>query len=559
MKNAGKSSDENNVELDKLFNFRPVFFSAVFLCLGILFGYLYFLKGVSAWWSMLLLPFAVAPFCFCHSLQRMKKTAFAVAVLAVCFAIGVFSMIARLRDFADTTSYDGKLPVVGRVVEKKDYGETTKFVLDDVYIDGTAEKGKLVAYLPTSLCENVTLSDEVLIEGRVQTDTEYFNTYGFRANEIGEGVRFVMNGTSCAVSGHSLDLFLAVYTRLENRLYAGMDETPAAVTLAVLAGDTSGIEQDLLDNMRMGGIAHIFAVSGLHIGALYAFCLVLLAKTPLRKFPKPVRFALLSALLVFYSGVCGFTPSVIRATVLCLISYGVRLLGLHTDMLETLGVAGIFLLLISPTSLFEVGFQLTFLACLGIALLNRPVLTAFDRAFGLIRKLFPRKLTEEQRVMLDQGDTLPLTLGERVFRGVTSVLSVSIAAQIATAPILLYAFDFLSGWSLLLNFLFVPLISVGFSALLVCAALACLLPASVAWVVLYLPNLGWSGLLLLFETSDFSKFALTGIKLTAGSMICYYAGCTFLSDKWNLSASMRKIYALLCFTAFFAVVWIING
>lgn len=559
MKNAVKSSDENNGEIDKLFNFRPVFFSAVFLCLGIVFGYLYFLKGVSAWWSMLLLPFAVAPFCFCASLQRLKKTALAVIVLAVCFAVGVFSMIARLRDFADTTVYDGKMPVVGRVVEKKSYGETTKFVLDDLYIDGNTEKGKLVAYLPTSLCEGVALSDEVLIEGGVRTDTEYFNDYGFRAKDIGDGVRSVMNGTSCAVSGRSFDLFLSVYTRLENRLYAGMGETPAAVTLAVLAGDTSGIETDLLENMRMGGIAHIFAVSGLHIGALYAFCLVLLRKTPLRKFPKPVRFVLLSALLVFYSGVCGFTPSVIRATVLCLISYGAMLLGLHTDMLETLGAAASFLLLLSPTALFEVGFQLTFLSCLGIALLNRPVLAAFDTAFRFARKLFPKKLTDEQRASLDQGDTLPLSLGERVFRGVSSVLSVSIAAQIATAPVLLYAFDFLSGWSLLLNFVFVPVIGGVFSALLVLAVLACLLPASVAGAALYLPNLVWSALLLLFEVADFSKFALSGLKLTAGSMICYYAGCTFLSDKWSLSPRVRKLYAALCFTAFFTVVGIVNG
>lgn len=559
MKNAVKSSGENNGEIDKLFNFRPVFFSAAFLCLGIVFGYSYFLKGVSAWWSMLLLPFAVAPFCFCASLQRLKKTALAVGVCALCFAVGFFSMIARLRDFEDTTAYDGEMPVVGRVVEIKDYGVNTGFVLTDLYIDGKAEKGKLVAYLPTAICEDVTLSDEVVIEGRVRTDVEYFNDYGFRANDIGEGVRFKMNGTSCAVSGRSFDLFLSVYTRLENRLYTGMDETPASVTLAVLAGQTSGIETDLLENMRMGGVAHIFAVSGLHIGALYAFLLLAFKKTPLRRLPKPVRFLLLSSLLVFYSGVCGFTPSVIRATVLCLISYGATLLSLHTDMLETLGAAAIFLLFFSPTALFEVGFQLTFLSCLGIALLKRPVSTAIDRAFGLVRKLFPRKLTEEQRALTEQGDTLPLTVGERVFRSVNAVWSVSIAAQIAIAPVLLCAFDFLSGWSLFLNFFFVPVIGCVFSALLVLAVLACILPASLVGALLYLPNLVWSMLLLLFELADFSKFALSGIKLTAESMLCYYAGCTFLSDKWNVSNKERKLYVALCFTAFVASVWIGNA
>ena len=558
MKSAGENLVARAEETDKLFNFRPVFFAAAFLCLGISFAYLRFFKGVSAWWGMLLLPFAVPPFCFCSSRRQLKRTAISVGTLALSVVIGYGLLIAQLRDFSDTRNYDGEMPVVGRVVEKTDYGEYTGLTLTDLCIDGKEEKGRLKAYLPTAVCQGVALSDELIVTGSVRTNAEFFDEYGFRAEDIGDSVRFGMNAELCAVSGSSFDIFASVYTRIENTLYKNMHESSASVTLALLTGNTDGIESDLLDNMRMGGIAHIFAVSGLHIGALYAFCLMAFRKKPLHNLPKPLRFALLATILVFYSGVCGFTPSVLRATTLCLLAYAVKLTGLHIDFLEMLGVAAIGLLLFSPVALFEVGFQLTFLSCLGIAILKRPVQSVIDGGVGYVGKIFPKQRTEEQCAILAQGDSLPLGVGDKVYQWCSSVLSVSIAAQIASAPVLMCAFGFLSGWALLLNFLFVPIIGCLFSALLLCVATACVVPVT-AGGVLYLPELLCSLLMLVFELADFSSFALTGIKLTGGGILCYYAGWLFLSDKWNISKKSRVVYAVLCFAVFVSAVGIANA
>ena len=112
----------------------------------------------------------------------------------------------------------------------------------------------------------------------METNTEAFDDYGFRAEEVSGRVRFQIDVSSLTVTGKSKNPFLAVRSRLVETLYAGMDEESAAVTCALLTGDTSGIESGLLENVRRGGIAHIFAVSGLHIGALYAFCLFLFRK-----------------------------------------------------------------------------------------------------------------------------------------------------------------------------------------------------------------------------------------------------------------------------------------
>lgn len=484
------------------------------------------------------------PVCFCRSKVQVIKALLAVAFLVGIFFIGAVNFSYRVRDFADSTYYSGETTVLGVVAEKREYGNATKLVLKDLYVGDNAEDGKLITYVEKETSEKISLSDEVLIEGYVQTNVDWFNDYGFRASDIGDGVRFALkNPSSCTVVGHKFSVFAFLRTRMQDRIYSGMDETSASVTLGVLTGDTSGMESGLLDNIRMGGIAHIFAVSGLHVGALYAFCSKFLEKTSLGKMPKIAKFLLLAALLFFYAGVCGFSASVIRAVVICLISYAASLLFLTTDFLESLGVAAIVVLTLTPTALFEVGFQLSFMACLGLALLSRPIRVLCDGVWTKVLTLFPKKSPENT-------EDKPPSILESIRRKTVSFFAATVAAQIATAPILLNSFGSVSAWSLLLNFLFVPILSAAFSFLLLFVLVACLLPAGAAVYVLYVPSVLWSGLLLVFETVEFSSLAITGIRVSWQGCVCYYGGCTFLSDKWNLQRKWRRGFALASFLAF---------
>ena len=544
---------------DRLFNFRPAFFSAVFLIFGIVFGYYKILHGVSAGWLLSLLPLAVAPFFFCRNKKDFLKRGGAILLLACFFMVGFIGFRYQLHDYRSCAYYKGEYTVTGTVVERQLSGENAKLVLDRVYIDGKEEKGVLNAYLPASFCKKVRIADKVVVEGYVRTKTEYFGGYGFRANDIDEGVQFTLDyAEGYAVSERSDDIFLLIRRRVERVVYTGMDETAASVTLGVLLGSTSGIEDGLLQNMRMGGIAHIFAVSGLHVGALYAFCLLLFSKTRLKYSPKPFRFFLLAGMLLFYAGICGFSASIVRATVFCLVGYFMRLLGVKSDGLNVLGLAAIVILLFSPVSVFEIGFQLSFMACVGILLFAKRMGQVCDEVYKRYRKRFPRRLTEEEQKTLDRGDTLPLSVGEQIGRGAVFVLCASIAAQITTTPLSYLAFGYLSGWSLLLNFIFVPLISGVFAVLLVIIVVACLLPISISAYLLYLPSMVWTAILLIFEVADFSVFALTGMQLSGGSCVCYYGGVCLLSDKLNISKRRRVLLSCVFFLAFGVILALLN-
>lgn len=578
--------DTGREKRDKLFNFRPVFFTAIFLCLGVAFGVLRLFYGASLWWLLLLAGLGFA-FCFSDK-KRWEKTAVALVVLVAAFFVGFGCLYAQACEYVDENTYEGGYFVTGTVAELSETEHGYCIVLEKITVGGNAEKGKLIAYLPAAFGENTGISDEVLLYGEVEM-RGVFDEYGFAAESISRGVRFTVKDVeSFAVTERHFDLFAAIRTRLKTVLYQGMDKTPAAVTLAVLTGNTDGIESGLLENMRYGGIAHVFAVSGLHVGALFAFCMLCVRKTRLKYAAKPVRFLVAAAVLLFYGGICGFSASVLRASVLCLAGYAASLIGGSVDRLEALGAAAILVLLLSPIELFCVGFQLSFLACLGIFLWTTPVKNLLvglvDGAEKWITRLFLRRAAgadsvsdceeadgavneilggvsrkNEPTAEKDEYENPKFGLWQKWKRAVTEFLSVSLAAQLATAPVCLQAFGYLSGWSILLNCLFVPFIGAVFALLLTVAFAGCLLPTSAAAVLLYLPNVVWSAVLLAFETVDFSAFALQGITLTLGAFFCYYAALSFATDKWNLTKKQRMVFAAVCVVGCVLTVWIGNG
>lgn len=536
------------ITTSKLFNFRPMLFAAISFCLGITFSYLYLFYGVSAWWSLGVIPLSGMPFLFCRSRRQVLQRIRAVLMLLCVFFFGLFSFSSRIDNYQDCTHYNGTYYVVGKVTNVSYHGELAIVTLDDLSIGENHPKGKLIAYLPASVCGEFALADKILLHGKVKTSVECMREEQFRVAEIGDNVSYSCSSiTSTQKVGQAFDPFAMARNRIQERIYAGMDEEPASVTVAVLTGNSSGMDRGLLTNMRSGGIAHIFAVSGLHVGALFGFCVGVLKCKPFRGIPSGVSFLLLAILLFVYAGICGFSPSIVRAAVICLIAYGAKLLIVGTDFLESLGISALLILCFQPTALFEVGFQLSFLSCLGIALLARPIQTTLNGVCTKVRGLFPaRKLTRAQIKMLKNGNTLPPSIPERIVRAVVSFVAMSLAAQIATAPLQMHVFGYFSPLALLLNCIFVPMLTCAFGVILVCVVVAAILPIGAAGWILGVPSMLWSGILLLFEYVDFSKFVISGWRVPIGAFVGYYVGCTFLSDKWNLQKRAKQGIAFVC-------------
>ena len=473
--------------------------------------------------------------------MNVKKTLLIVFSLLFAFYCGYGLFSVRAEKYFRGTLENGDYAVYGVVESKTDNGSFFHIVLSNVIIDKNEQYGKLVAYLPATFSEKVRVADEVLLEGSVR-QIEEFSPYS-----ADENIRFEMTVKGITVVGRSNNPFLRFRGVMEETLYRHTDATAAALMIAVLTGNTDGVSQGLLQNMRYGGIAHVFAVSGLHVSALYGFCLLLMQKTKLRKLPKHASFLLTALVLTSYGAFCGFSASIIRATVICLLLLGTRQLGIVSDITENAGTSAIVVLLRSPFALFTVGFQLSFAAFLGIVWLSRPITNA---CYRLLEKFKKKEAAE--------GVERPLSVGARMLRGAISFLSVSLAAQIFTAPILLSAFEYLSGAALLLNCLFVPVLSASFSLLLLAALLSCVLPF-LAKVFLLFPSIVWNVLTLLFEAVDFSKFCITGITVGGGATVLYFLALMFLTDKWNVSAVKKKVFSIILFLLFAVGMYALNA
>ncbi|SFH32474.1 competence protein ComEC [Desulfotomaculum arcticum] len=205
-----------------------------------------------------------------------------------------------------------------------------------------------------------------------------------------------------------------------------MDDRQAAVIGGLLFGNRDGIDDQTMDIFANTGVAHVLCVSGLHVGYVLAGVLGLAGL--LRLSGRWVLF-LAPALMLFYAAMTGMSPAVVRAVLMATIVLLAAYLGRERDWPTGLALAALVILLINPAYLFEIGFQLSFTATWGILYLG-PALGDFLR----------------NRLLMPGWLAMPL--------------QVTLAAQLATLPVLLYYFNLLALVAPLANLLLVPMVGV---------------------------------------------------------------------------------------------------
>ena len=230
----------------------------------------------------------------------------------------------------------------------------------------------------------------------------------------------------------------------------GVDGSVYAVVAAMTLGDKSQLTNELRKTYAITGASHILALSGLHLGTIYTLLSLLLSRR---------RWWIVSQVVIIvciwlYVFLVGMTVSVVRSAVMITV-YALLSLG-HRDKMSvnTLAFAAIVMLLFNPLSLFDVGFQLSFLAVLAILLF-----------YPLFEGVWPQ----------------PFLMDHRVFKWLWTMLSVSCAAQIGVAPLIVYYFGRFSCFFLLTNLLVVPA-----ATLILYLSLVVLLIPSLAYLLIYM-------------------------------------------------------------------------
>ena len=209
----------------------------------------------------------------------------------------------------------------------------------------------------------------------------------------------------------------------------GVGNEAYGVVAAMTLGDKKAIDKDTKETYRVAGASHILALSGLHLMIIYSVITLLVGW---------MRFRLLSQVIIVlaiwaFALLTGLSPSVTRSaamiTVYALLSLGYR----ERMSVNTLAFVAIIMLIISPSMLYDVGFQLSFMAVLSIVLWH-----------PLLNGLIPLHVQQRHRWLSN----------------LWGLITVSTAAQIGTAPLVAYYFGRLPVWFLLSNFIVIPLATV---------------------------------------------------------------------------------------------------
>ena len=220
--------------------------------------------------------------------------------------------------------------------------------------------------------------------------------------------------------------FLHQRTLLLQRLESsGLSDDQYAIVAAMALGDKSALTHELKDTYSKTGASHILALSGLHLGIIYALLSMLVVG---RRWQMITQIAIILSIWAFVFLV-GMSASVVRSAVMLTV-YALLAIGHRQKMsVNTLAFTAIIMLLISPQALFDVGFQMSFMAVFAIL---------------LFVPLFYRPFSAEY------------LMTHRIVSWLWGMVAVSVAAQIGVAPLIAYYFGRFSCYFLLTNFIVIP-------------------------------------------------------------------------------------------------------
>lgn len=160
---------------------------------------------------------------------------------------------------------------------------------------------------------------------------------------------------------------------------------------ALLTGDKSGLDSHTVATFRDSGAAHILALSGLHLGFIYAILLKVTSLAGMSPRVRKIRSILIIAVSGFYTIATGASPSLVRAFLFIVINETARLLHRHVPPVHVLCIALMIQLALTPAVISSIGFQMSYLAMAGIFLIY-PHLKAWypggESGIDLTRKIW---------------------------------------------------------------------------------------------------------------------------------------------------------------------------
>lgn len=409
----------------------------------------------------------------------------ALFFMFIFFVMGVLNIMSTgKKEKLCTEIGDRELPctVSGKIKEIKTDGlSDTYYIMADSIVSSEFDyKGKIGIVIYTSAgkerknnpgnTDHIYLDyingDYICMSGTVSvpdsaTNPGTFDQYIYLRNK---GYYLCISNGTIESGNHrpySIEGFLyGIKNRCTKIIDNSFDSESAGIVKAMLVADKSTLDKNIKKLYSENGIAHIMAISGVHVAiigmTLYGFLRKL-------RIGRLISGTFSIAIIVLYGIMTGMSSSTERAVIMLILSIAAEYFGRKTDAPTSMGFAMIIMVLGNPYVILDAGFQLSFAAITGVTVVApqlRKLLRMFKR---FIKEADEKKKQKHKKIM---------SLRKMIIK-LIDALVVGIASFITTTPVIIYYYYQFPPYSILINLIVIPLVSliVGGSILVVLTGL----------------------------------------------------------------------------------------
>lgn len=460
---------------------------------------------------------------------KQQPTFFGLVSLLIMILIGVFTTIIHddsfdSKHYSHNKSAFAKPTLITLTVREKlkNSSFASRYVAQITQIKNQRQNGSIILNIATdSLPITVPIGSKlkvngILIANKTATNPNQFDYGKYLLNKQIYAQLYSSPEDLSISTSYEKDIWYYtarfrenIITNLKANQFSNRE---LQVAIALILGQQQEIDPAIIRDYQYAGAVHILSVSGLHIGFIMLFMTFLLRPIPNTKRGSTLKLVIILMSLWLFGILAGLAPSVVRSvTMFSFVAIGNHL-DRNTSIYHTL-IASIFIILLfEPSFLFDVGFQLSYVALFFIVWLQPLLATLWSPKYKVVHYFW-------------------------------DILTVSFAAQIGTLPLSIYYFHQFPGLFFITNLIIIPLLLfiMAIGVIVMSWAAFSEVPRALSQILEWcIWIINW----IISKIASIEQFILKDIPLHFYLLLCYY--CIIITVVlWCKKQSFYKLLAVL--------------
>lgn len=413
--------------------------------LGILFAQMVKSTFLLTLISLLFFSFTTLIMNFLSNKKAIYKLLFGVFCLITFFFIGSLTLVLN-DDTLNSNHYLKDLKSVeneysAEIIIKEKLKNTInndRYVAKIMELNDKKSYGKIILNIrKDSLMPTFEMGSHLKVTGSFYKNRKPNNPDQFDYGKYLENQQIyaqVYADASSIKIGSHVDKTISFYaSKLRNRIIQNLEEnnfskSELSVVVALILGQQQDISQEVIRDYQYAGAIHVLSVSGLHVGCILLFITFLLKPIPNNRKGSIIKLIIVISSLWMFGILAGLAPSVVRSvTMFSFVAIGM-FLRRSVNIYHTIVVSAFLILLFQPSYLFDIGFQLSYIALFFIVWLQPLLASIWKPKYKLVNYIW-------------------------------EIITVSFAAQIGTLPLSIYYFHQFPGLFFITNIVILPMLS----------------------------------------------------------------------------------------------------